>query len=267
MRQFYRFSKRILIFRAARDRYGSGMLEQAVSDWPERARRTSKSRTLCVSEQLRAEILDCRLRPGARLHLAALAERFAVSLGAVREALSRLVADGLVHAHDRRGFRVSPVSVADMQDVTATRIEIEGLALRRSIERGDTAWEAEIVASLHVLGRATPGPVTDPELARPTWVALHERFHLSLISACGSPWLLRFRQVLFEQSERYRALLVAYAIGARDIAREHDELAAATLDRDADRAVALLAAHFNTTTDMLMEAHRSGASILSSETS
>ncbi len=232
-----------------------------------RSKAATKSRTLRVFEQLRAEILDGRLRPGARLHLAPLAARYAVSLGAVREALSRLVADGLVRAYDRRGFRVSPVSIADMRDVTDTRIEIEGLALRRSIERGGDAWEAEIVASLHVLNRATPGLITDPRLARPAWVALHERFHLALIGACASTWLLRFRQALFEQSERYRCLLVTYAVGERDIAREHGELAAATLDRDADRAVALLAEHFDTTARMLMEADRSGASILTTEES
>jgi len=170
-----------------------------------------------------------------------------------------------VHAHDRRGFRVSPVSVADIRDLTATRAEIEGLALRRSIERGDAAWEAEILASVHMLARATPGALTDPKLAQPGWVSLHDRFHLALIAACGSPWLLRFRNVLFEQSERYRALLVAHAVGPRDIAREHREIADATLDRDPDRAAALLAAHFTTTMEMLVQADGSGAGILSRE--
>lgn len=239
------------------------MLEERTTDRTISERRAGKSRTLCLFEDLRAEILGGRLQPGTRLHLADLSRRFAVSLGAVREALSRLVADGLVQAHDRRGFRVSPASVEDMRDVTATRIDIEGLALRRSIERGDAAWEAEIVASLHVLVRATPAMLTDPELAQPAWVALHDRFHRALISACGSPWLLRFRQALFEQSERYRALLVANAVGQRRISEEHQEIAAATLDRDADRAVALLASHFGTTSEMLLQAHRAGAPLLS----
>jgi hypothetical protein len=45
---------------------------------------------------------------GQKLHIAGLAKQFSVSLAAVREALSRLVADGLVQASDQRGFRVSP---------------------------------------------------------------------------------------------------------------------------------------------------------------
>jgi GntR family carbon starvation induced transcriptional regulator len=227
--------------------------------------RASKSRTLGTYEALRAEILDCRLRPGTRLHVAALARRFAVSQSAVREALSRLVADGLAHAIDQRGFRVSPVSPRDLQDVTATRIDIEGLALRRAIERGNAAWEAEIVASVHVLQRATPQRVSEMGATLPAWTQLHERFHRALVSACGSSWLLRFRKTLYEQSERYRSLTVTHATGDRDVAREHAGLAEAVLDRDAEQAVRLLGDHFNTTMQMLMDAYRAGADVLSDE--
>jgi DNA-binding transcriptional MocR family regulator len=87
--------------------------------------------TSAVLERLRADILSTRLVPGQKLHIAGLAKQFSVSLAAVREALSRLVADGLVQASDQRGFRVSPVSPADLEDVTRTRIDIEGLTLRR----------------------------------------------------------------------------------------------------------------------------------------
>jgi len=228
-------------------------------------RRASKSRTLGTFEALRAEILDCRLRPGTRLHVAALARRFAVSQSAVREALSRLVADGLVRAIDQRGFRVSPVSPKDLQDVTATRIDIESLALRRAIELGDAAWEAEIVASLHVLQRATPPRVSDMGASLPAWTQLHERFHRALVSTCGSSWLLRFRKTLYEQSERYRSLTVTHAADDRDVAREHAALAGAVLDRDAEHAVALLGDHFNTTMQLLMDAYRSGADVLSDQ--
>src|ERR1700742_2548566 len=99
-----------------------------------------RSLTSAVQERLRGDILSTRLLPGQKLHIAGLAKQFSVSLASVREALSRLVADGLVQASDQRGFRVSPVSPADLADVTQTRIDIEGLALRRSIERGDQAW-------------------------------------------------------------------------------------------------------------------------------
>ena len=110
-----------------------------------------RSLTSALHERLRADILAARLLPAQKLHIAGLAKQFSVSLAAVREALSRLVADGLVQASDQRGFRVSPVSPADLRDVTQTRIDIEGLALRRSIERGDQEWLSSVERSFTAL--------------------------------------------------------------------------------------------------------------------
>ena len=119
--------------------------------------------TSAVLERLRADILSTKLVPGQKLHIAGLAKQFSVSLTAVREALSRLVADGLVQASDQRGFRVSPVSSADLEDVTRTRIDIESLALRRSIERGDQAWLASVEQAFAALCAVPYRHPDDPE--------------------------------------------------------------------------------------------------------
>jgi len=90
--------------------------------------RPVRSLTSAVLAHVRAEVLSCRLKPGGKLLIAGLATRFGVSLSAVREALARLAAEGLVKAEDQRGFRVSPVSIEDLRDITRTRIALEGLA-------------------------------------------------------------------------------------------------------------------------------------------
>jgi DNA-binding GntR family transcriptional regulator len=207
-----------------------------------------RSLTSAVQERLRADILATRLLPGQKLHIAGLAKQFAVSLAAVREALSRLVADGLVQASDQRGFRVSPVSLADLADVTQTRIDIEGLALRRSIERGDAAWLASVEAAWDAL-RAVPYRYPDdPGVHYELWVVRHRVFHRTLVSACGSQWLLGFRDVLHEQSERYRRLSIKREVSKpRDVDAEHAAIVAAVRQRDVDQAVAALTAHFGTT--------------------
>jgi DNA-binding GntR family transcriptional regulator len=206
-----------------------------------------RSLTSAVQERLRADILSTRLLPGQKLHIAGLAKQFSVSLAAVREALSRLVADGLVQAFDQRGFRVSPVSHADLADVTRTRIDIEGLALRRSIEVGDQAW-LDAVELSHEQLRAVPYRYPDePGVHYEQWVVRHRIFHRALVNACGSPWLLGFRDVLHEQSERYRRLSIRDVSKARDVEAEHAAIVAAVLRRDADTAVAALAKHFNVT--------------------
>jgi DNA-binding GntR family transcriptional regulator len=206
-----------------------------------------RSLTSAVQERLRADILATRLLPGQKLHIAGLAKQFSVSLAAVREALSRLVADGLVQASDQRGFRVSPVSLADLADVTQTRIDIEGLALRRSIELGDKAW-LDAVKIAHERLRAVPYRYpNEPGVHYEEWVVRHRIFHRALVNACGSQWLLGFRDVLHEQSERYRRLSIRDVSNARDVAAEHAAIVKAVLRRDADAAVDALAKHFNVT--------------------
>ncbi|MCK1400653.1 GntR family transcriptional regulator [Bradyrhizobium sp. 4] len=211
-----------------------------------------RSLTSALHERLRADILATRLLPGQKLHIAGLAKQFSVSLAAVREALSRLVADGLVLASDQRGFRVSPVSLADLADVTQTRIDIEGLALRRSIERGDDAWLASVKSAWADLKAVPYRYPDDPTVHYEEWVVRHRIFHRALVNACGSPWLLGFRDVLHEQSERYRRLSIRREVGKpRDVEAEHKAIVAAVVKRDADAAVRALAKHFGITKEFV----------------
>lgn len=211
-----------------------------------------RSLTSALYERLRADILATRLLPGHKLHIAGLAKQFSVSLAAVREALSRLVADGLVQASDQRGFRVSPLSLADLADVTQTRIDIEGIALRRSIEKGDDAWLASVKTAWEALKAVPHRYPDDPTVHYEEWVVRHRIFHRALVSACGSRWLLGFGDVLNEQSERYRRLSIRREAGKpRDVEAEHAAIVVAVLKRDADAAVHALSKHFNTTKEFV----------------
>jgi DNA-binding GntR family transcriptional regulator len=210
-----------------------------------------RSLTAKVFEALRADILACRYSPGQRLKIGELCSRFAVSLGAIREALSRLAAEGLVVAEAQKGFHVAPVSKADLADLTTTRVEIEGLALRRAIRFGDVAWEAGIGSAFERLA-ALPERADDAGRLSDAWSEAHQAFHLALVAGCNSPWLLRLRAVLFEQSERYRRLSVRTGRKNRDVLGEHRAIMAATLARDADRAIGLLSEHILLTTRLLI---------------
>ena len=75
-----------------------------------------------------------------------------------------------------------------------------------------------------------------------------------LVAGCDSRWLLRLRAQLYDQSERYRRRSVSLAPKARNISKEHQDLANAVLDRDAEKACDLLAAHLAVTTDILLAA-------------
>lgn len=214
----------------------------------------TRSLTSAACEVLRADILACRLFPNAKLHIQRLCVRYQVGATALREALSRLVAEGLVVAKDQRGFYVAPVSRADLLDVTKARIQIECLALRESIQTGDTAWEARVVGTFHQLSRTARDDGTPEAHGLEQWSRLHRDFHLALISACSSNWIRLFCKELLEQSERYRNLLGKFKSGRkRNVDSEHQDIMQAVLARDADLACKRLSEHFWTTTQLILE--------------
>lgn len=190
---------------------------------------------------LRADILACRLRPGQQLKIHAICSRLRVSPGAVREALSRLTAEELVVSKAQKGFRVSPVRVDDLEDLTRTRIEIECMCLRRAIAAGGIEWETGLVAASHRLTRIS-SPLDSDE-----WAHAHAQYHLALVDACDSSWLLRLRALLYAQSERYRRLSLSGARSERDVDAEHRALVDAALARDEAKACRLLADHLSLT--------------------
>lgn len=226
----------------------------------------ARSRTESVHATLRADVLACRLRPGERLRINDLASRLDVSPGAVREALSRLTAEGLVVAEAQRGFAVAPVSAEDLRDLTAVRIEIERHCLERALAVGGVDWEADLVAAFHRLSRTPERAQGDEARVSDDWAAAHGAFHLALVSACDSPWLLRLRALLYAQSERYRRLSVPAAPHARNLDAEHRGLMDAALARDRVAVLRLMAEHLSTTatlvlglTEPLAQAAASGA--------
>lgn len=208
-----------------------------------------------VYRQIRADILACRIAPGTKLRINEFCERFGVSLGAVREALSKLSADGLVVAEAQKGYQVAPVSRDELVDLTQTRIEIECLCLRDAIATGDLEWESRIVASFHRLTRIDEHDKTDTARLSDAWIVAHSEFHSALVSACRSEVKLRIRHALYEQTERYRRLSVPVRGKAkRDVNGEHRALMSAALKRNTELACSLMAKHLGKTADILLSA-------------
>lgn len=201
---------------------------------------------------LRAGILSGGIAPGIKVTTPELCKAFDASPGAVREALSRLRAEGLINAEVHRGFSVTPISIDDLRDLTEVRINVETNCLARSIVRGGDEWEANLIASAHLLAKAHKGHSIDHEPSN-AFVDVHRAFHEALVSACDSPRLLRLRQQLFDESERYRVLNNIIEPD-RDTAKEHHQIADATIERNTQLAQALLASHIARTTATIVQA-------------
>lgn len=212
----------------------------------------SVSLTQSVYERVRADVISCRLRPGQKIVIGELCKAHAVSLGAVREALSRLTSEGLVVAEPQRGFRAAPISEADLRQLTEARIHVECLCLRRAVEVGDVAWEARLVAAFHALSRTAEREGDAGQISE-AWATAHAHYHAALVEACDNAWFLRMRSGLYTQAERYRRLSATVDRGDRDLAAEHRAIVDAALARDAGGAVQALQRHLAATTLILLD--------------
>jgi DNA-binding GntR family transcriptional regulator len=212
----------------------------------------SSTRSELVYLALRKDILAGRQAPGSRLPFAELCVRYAASMGVVREALSRLTAEGLVQAEPQLGFHTTPISTEDLTHLTEARCEIESLVLREALEHGGVRWESDVLAAHYRLAQTPQMAADDPDRISEEWADAHAAYHLALLSGCPNPRLLTIARSLRDSAELYRRWSVPLGHENRDIAGEHRAILDAVLARNADTAVAVLIAHIQHTTRVLL---------------
>lgn len=193
---------------------------------------TAKTMVESVYNKLRADIIDGNLVPNSKLRIEELRNHYNTGASPLREALNRLAGEGFVTVEGQRGFRVSPVSLEDLEDLTRMRILLECEALSESIKYGDDEWEAGIVASFHRLTKAEEN--RNKEFSE--WEKRNDEFHEALVAASRSPWLLKFRHILYEQHKRYRLLAILAHDKTRDLHAEHKAINDAAISRDVKAA-------------------------------
>jgi DNA-binding GntR family transcriptional regulator len=204
-----------------------------------------------VFSEIRNDILLGTLRPGMRLKLSSLQRNYGVSVNTLRENLMRLAAEGLVVAEGQKGFRVVPASIDDLREITELRQLIECNGLRKSIENGDLDWEGRVVSAHHMLARSEQLMTEDSAKHGTEWQRFDRQFHVALISACGSRWILRTHRLIHDQFRRYQMLaLNTIAFRGEEMVDEHRKILDHAVNRDADKAVELLAAHIQKGADM-----------------
>lgn len=150
-----------------------------------------------LTKALARAIVLGEYEPGSRFVEEDIAAAFKVSRSPVREAFRRLESDGLVIREARRGVRVTPISIQDLDEVYSCRLELEGLAAERAAVRGPEArdWLEAGYRALEVARRSED--MIDYFDAN---VALTERIH----ELTGNNTLIRLLAGLTKQAHRYR---------------------------------------------------------------
>jgi DNA-binding GntR family transcriptional regulator len=186
-----------------------------------------------AAQSLRDEILSGALESGARLGEAELASRLSVSRTPIREALSRLAAEGLVEIQPNRGARVATWTPEQLREIFELRLRLEPYAVRLAVP----ALTADQLDELDAL--ATGMLTAD----RDAIVDLNRRFHGIFIDAAGSPTLagalrgVTHGAVVHQNFHDYDPAALHRSL------HHHLEMVAAARVRDADWAEAIMRAH------------------------
>ncbi|GAF46520.1 GntR family transcriptional regulator [Rhodococcus wratislaviensis] len=218
-------------------------------------RRGRQTRGNAVYDVLRAEILGGRRLPGDRLKFPELSASFDASVSVLREALTRLAAEGLVASEPHLGYAVPTLSANQLEELTDARLELEALVFSRSIQEGDLAWESRLVAAHHTLVGVPFLTAEDPVRITDEWAEAHAAFHCALLDGCTNRRLLQMATGLRDEAELYRRW--SQPLGTekdRDLVTEHRQLMEAALARDVPAATASLREHISHTTRLLLAA-------------
>lgn len=197
--------------------------------------------------QIRLHIVNGQLKPGEKLKLDHMKLVYGASVTTLREILNRLAVEELVAAEGQRGFRVAPVSDAELVALADLRILLETHALRRSIAQGDLDWEALVVSAHYKLSAIAKGLIARDAEDVERWVAADWGFHYATIAACDQPVLARTHASVFDRFARYHMLALNFR--GKPAAQEHAELRDLVIGRKADAAVDLLTSHIRNGVD------------------
>ena len=195
-----------------------------------------------LASSIRRDISFGVLRPDQKLKLVDLRQAYGGSNHSMRETLRILSSEGVVEATNQRGFRVTSATEDDLRDILLVRLEVEKLGLKRSLERGDVAWESRVIAVLHGVSRADATVLKNPDdVTALEWDEACRDLIMTLISASGSPRISDMAAQFYGQSRRFRlALLREGRIDFAARAARRTALQNAIIARDEPRALGVL---------------------------
>lgn len=196
---------------------------------------------------LRREIVSCRILPGTRFTEAELMGRLEIGKASCRIALQRLIQDGFVASMPRHGYRVTPITVKDVEEVFALRLVLEPLAARGAAGRVNRAHLERLEEACRVKLTTDVGNQID------FFLEANRSFHMAIAEAAGNQRLVRTLSGLLDEMTR----LVALGFGVQgvrpNIANDHVLLIDYLSAGDAAAAAEVARRHVETFREMTME--------------
>lgn len=157
--------------------------------------------------RIRHDVLCCRLLPGAMVTEQMLMERYAIGKSSCRVALARLCHENLIQSRPRKGYKIAPISVQDVEEIFTIRAQLEPLAARLAVGRIDIDLLRRLEAACREEIQAPLSKQID------TFMNANKRFHLAIAQASGNNHLIRTLSTLMDEMSRLVALGFNVQIG------------------------------------------------------
>jgi DNA-binding GntR family transcriptional regulator len=192
-----------------------------------------------IYEEIRRMAMEYRFKPNERINEVELAARLSVSRSPIREALQRLVTEGLITFQTNRGFFCRGFDVEEIVNLSDVRVLLE----ERSVSLATQRATNEQLASLVEWWRITAARADS--LSSADLTAKDEEFHIRIANLSGNPELARMIEgintrihfVRKIEVEKHRRLSTTYT--------EHTDIAQAMAARDEQRAAKLMHEHIS----------------------
>jgi DNA-binding GntR family transcriptional regulator len=187
--------------------------------------------------EVRARILDLRLRPGQIVPELGLAADLGMGRAPIHEALVRLQDEGLVESLPRRGFCITMPTVDAMREIYEIVGALEGQAVRRAAREGGAILLAALAAAIDAQEVALGADDVEG------WARADYRFHELLREAPDNRRLRELFRRFDGQLQRVRAVTIHLRPKPRRSTDDHREILSAIRGRDEEEAVRVHHAH------------------------
>jgi DNA-binding GntR family transcriptional regulator len=208
-----------------------------------------ESTPVLVADRLREGILDGTFPPRTQLSEVALSQQLSVSRGPIREAMQRLLQEGLLRGERNRGVFVVDLGETDVRDIYLARSAVERTAAALVVSSGKDEDFGVLQSMVDQLAAAVDS----------NWVEMTKldlQFHLALVAAAGSPRLDRMFRTLMAESQLCIVRLEPFYPGREDVVHEHQAILDAIRARDLAEADRLLEAHMDISATRLTNAEQ-----------
>lgn len=230
--------------------------EAALSSGNVPARERTRATTLLrdtIYNQIKKLLLSGSLPPGTQIRERDFAKRFEVSKSPVRDALHRLQMEGFVDVLPRKGYKVRSITLEEALELYEMRMILECACVERAIR---AATDAELHSLGQMFHETGEGNVQE-------WIAYNREFHLRIAHIAGNTMLENATREVITSFDRLTFASVLQtgnsqshsAANLTSLDREHDEIAAAMLARDAPLAVSLMHSHIEKSRSRFLQSY------------